>query len=202
MFTGIVTEVGRVVGIDRTASGRRIIVSAPGSIQGMRPGDSIAVNGVCLTATSLDGGEVTIEAVAETLARTNLGTLVAGAPVDLERPMAGDGRFDGHIVQGHIDGVGTVRSIGTEGDARRVRLGIPEPLAPYVVEKGSIAVDGVSLTVTACSAADAADPWLEVVLIPHTLDVTVLGRRDVGDQVNLEMDVIAKYVERMLEGRR
>jgi riboflavin synthase len=202
MFTGIVTELGRVVGIDRTASGRRIVISAPGSTAGMRPGDSIAVNGVCLTATALDDGEVTIEAVEETLGRTNLGALVAGTVVDLERPMAGDGRFDGHIVQGHVDGVGTIRSIGPEGDARRIRIGIPAPLGPYVVEKGSVAVDGVSLTVTACSEAGAPDPWHEVVLIPHTLEVTVLGRRAVGDDVNLEMDVIAKYVERMLEAHR
>lgn len=202
MFTGIITEMGRVVGIEPTASGRRIVVSAPGSTPGMRPGDSIAVNGVCLTATAVDDGDVTIEAVGETLGRTNLGGLVAGAVVDLERPMAGDGRFDGHIVQGHVDGVGTVRSISAEGEARRVRIGIPEPLGAYVVEKGSVTVDGVSLTVTACSMAGAAETWLEVVLIPHTVEATVLGMRAVGDLVNLEMDVIAKYVERMLEAHR
>ncbi len=202
MFTGIVTEVGVISDIEPTTSGRRLEITAPGSASDMEVGDSLAVNGVCLTATAVTASRVTVEAVDETLSRTNLGSLVAGARVDLERPVPGNGRLDGHIVQGHVDGVGTVAEITAEGEARRVRVTIPGTLAGYVVEKGSVAIDGVSLTVTGCSPPLATEHWLEVVLIPHTLEVTALGHRTPGDLVNLEMDVIAKYVERMMEAHR
>ncbi|MDJ0663660.1 MAG: riboflavin synthase [Acidimicrobiia bacterium] len=194
MFTGIVAAMGTVETVDRTATGRRIVISEPGLLHDMELGDSIAVNGVCLTAVQVGDGAVAVDVVEESLSRSNLGELAVGGEVDLERPMPADGRFDGHIVQGHVDGVGTVAGINSEGDAKRIRIEIPAALARYVVEKGSITVDGVSLTVTAVGA----EPWFEIVLIPHTLQVTVLGQRDVGDRVNLEVDVIAKYVERLM----
>lgn len=201
MFTGIVTEMGTVVSTAPTPAGRRIVVAAPATAPGLAIGDSVAVNGVCLTAVELDGAEVSFDVVAETLDRSNLGWLEPGAGVDLERPMAGDGRFDGHVVQGHVDGVGMVAAITPEGGASRIRIEIPEALGRYVVEKGSVTVDGVSLTVTAVSELGEAQ-WFEIVLIPHTLAVTVLGQRSVGDRVNLEMDVIAKYVERLMGAHR
>jgi riboflavin synthase len=199
MFTGIVTELGFVAEVAETDTGRRVTIEAPQSVPGMRVGDSLAVNGVCLTAVAVDDVSVAVEIVRESLDRSNLGELVVGDRVDLERPMAADGRFDGHVVQGHVDGVGIVRSVAPEGEAHRMRISLPTALSAYVVEKGSITADGVSLTVTGVSAPGDPDGWFEIVLIPHTLDVTVLGRRRPGDGVNLEVDVIAKYVERMLE---
>ncbi len=194
MFTGIVSELGRVAASDETPTGRRIVIEAKQTRDGLEIGDSVAVNGACLTATELRPDGFAVEAVQETLDRTNLGALAAGDAVDLERPVPVGGRLDGHIVQGHVDGVGTVEWVRPEGDARRMRVTLPEGLARYVVEKGSITMDGVSLTVTAVDAAG-----FEVALIPHTLDVTVLGIRAPGDAVNLEVDVLAKYVERLLE---
>lgn len=199
MFTGIVTELGTVSAIEETGTGRRLEILAPATAAGMTLGGSVAVNGVCLTAVAVRDGGFALEAVGETLARTNLGRLAAGDTVDLERPMAADGRFDGHIVQGHVDSIGTVVRVEAEGEARRIRIAVARAVARYLVEKGSVTVDGVSLTVTGVSPAPAEPAWFEVVLIPHTLDVTVLGRRDVGDAVNLEVDIIAKYVERMME---
>jgi riboflavin synthase len=169
---------------------------------GAKAGDSIAVNGVCLTATSIDGDSFGCMAVGETLERTSLSGLVAGDPVNLERPMPADGRFDGHIVQGHVDGIGTILAVTGEGDAKRIRVGVATPLSPYVVEKGSVTVDGTSLTITATSDPNSPETWFEVVLIPHTLENTVFGTRSAGDKVNVEVDVIAKYVERMTESKR
>jgi riboflavin synthase len=202
MFTGIVSELGEVAAADTTQTGRRLRIVAPATTSGLSAGDSVAVNGVCLTAVVAAGGEFAVDVVQESLDRSNLGDLEPGDLVDLERPMAASGRFDGHIVQGHVDGVGRVSGVATEGGARRVRIGVPDALAPFVVEKGSIAVDGVSLTLTAVSPLADGGPWCEVVLIPHTLDHTVLGSRGPGDLVNLEIDVIAKYVARLLEARR
>ena len=196
MFTGIVEAMGRVVSVAATPTGRRVEIAEP-VLRDMKAGDSIAVNGVCLTAVLVDEGSVTVDVVQESLDRSNLGALEAGARVDLERPMPANGRFDGHIVQGHVDGVGTVLAIDGEGDAIRMRIALPGALARYVVEKGSVTVDGVSLTVTATGADP--DAWFEIVLIPHTLRVTVLGLRGIGDPVNLEMDVLAKYVERLMQ---
>ena len=202
MFTGIVTEVGRIGAVAPTDGGRSLQVKAPATAGDLAVGDSVAVNGVCLTAVEVGGDGFSVAAVSETLDRTTLGTLGPGDRVDLERPVAASGRFDGHIVQGHVDGVGRVVAVASEGDSIRLRVGVAANLDAYVVEKGSIAVDGVSLTVTGVSAAGDADPWFEVVLIPHTLAATVLGERGVGDGVNLEVDVIAKYLERWMEARR
>jgi riboflavin synthase len=200
MFTGIVSEVGAVTATDSMEGGTRFTMRAPRTAPGLAIGDSVAVNGVCLTAIGIDVDTFTVEAVGETLQRTNLGDLSSGSPVDLERPVeAAGGRFDGHVVQGHVDGVGTVRGVVTEGAARRIRVSCPRRLARYLVEKGSVTVDGVSLTVTAVSEVEDADPWFEIVLIPHTLDATVLGSRVAGERVNLETDILAKYVERLME---
>jgi riboflavin synthase len=203
MFTGIVSELGTVATATRVGGGATFTVVAPQTCIDLATGDSIAVNGVCLTAVGVLDGAFTVEAVSETLQRTNLGSLAKGSVVDLERPVpAAGGRFDGHVVQGHVDGVGTIQSIEVEGTSWRMRINAPPALARYLVEKGSVTVDGVSLTITAVSAATADDPWFEIVLIPHTLDVTVLGVRGVGDGVNLEVDILAKYVERLMEARR
>jgi riboflavin synthase len=198
MFTGIVAELGEVSAVDEVPEGRRLTIAAASTLDRLGVGDSVAVNGVCLTVTERSTDTFSVEAVRETLERTTIGELESGSPVNLERPMPADGRFDGHIVQGHVDGVGVVRSIIEEGDASRVRIEIPSDLARYVVEKGSITIDGTSLTVTAISDQDVADHWLEIVLIPHTLEVTVFGLARRGTTVNLEVDVIAKYVERMM----
>ena len=196
MFTGIVTGLGTVTQIEETETGRRLRIEEKETLATMEIGDSVAVNGVCLTAVAVDAGAVNVEVVHESLDRSNLGDLSSGGRVDLERPMPANGRFDGHIVQGHVDGVGVVSSIVQEGEAVRMRIELPERLARYVVEKGSITVDGVSLTVTAVGTE--LTTWFEIVLIPHTLEVTVLGLRGVGDRVNLEVDVLAKYVERLM----
>jgi riboflavin synthase len=196
MFTGIVEAMGRVGEVTATDTGRRLVITAGSVLDGLEVGGSIAVNGVCLTAVAVTETTVALDVVQESLDRSNLGHLEAGSAVDLERPMPADGRFDGHMVQGHVDGVGTVAAIAREGDATRMRILVPGGLAAYVVEKGSITVDGVSLTVTAVSESKEASPWFEVVLIPHTLEVTVLGMRQNGDLVNLEVDVIAKYVSK------
>ncbi|MBT8207024.1 MAG: riboflavin synthase [Acidimicrobiia bacterium] len=198
MFTGIVAEMGSVVSVEPTGTGRRLVIGTNGLSAAMGLGDSISVNGVCLTAVDVAGTNVTVDVVQETLDRSNLGNLTVSDTVDLERPMPASGRFDGHIVQGHVDGVGTVSRVDIEGEARRVRIDLPGNLSRYVVEKGSVTIDGVSLTVTGVSDNP---PWFEVVLIPHTLEVTVLGSRSVGAKVNLEVDVLAKYVERLLEAR-
>lgn len=201
MFTGIVTEVGRIAEIEPADSGRRIMIEGSVTADGLSIGDSVAVNGVCLTAVAIDGDTFSVEAVTETLERSNLGALAAGVLVDLERPVALAGRFDGSVVQGHVDGVGTIEESTPEGGSQRVRVRAPSRLAPYLVEKGSVTVDGVNLTITAVSPIADDHTWFEVVLIPHTLDVTVLGDRSVGDRVNLEADIFAKYVERLLEAR-
>lgn len=193
MFTGIVEHLGKVASIDTTESGCAIVVDAGPLGEGLELGGSIAVNGVCLTAVDVEGGRVTFQAMAETLDRTSLGDLTAGEGVNLERPMRADGRFDGHIVQGHVDGVGAIRSVEPDGSSLRMWIDVPSDLLRHVVEKGSITVDGVSLTVAAVDG-----DGLEVALIPHTLEVTTLGVRHPGDRLNLEVDVIAKYVERML----
>jgi riboflavin synthase len=202
MFTGIVSELGRLAAVEATDGGARFSVDAPATCNGLTIGDSIAVNGVCLTAIAIEGDRFTVEAISETLQRTNLGDLKTDSFVDLERPVeAAGGRFDGHVVQGHVDGVGTVLRIDTEGTSKRFRFSSPPALARYLVEKGSVTVDGVSLTITAVSAVADGEPWFEIALIPHTLDVTVLGHKAVGDRANLEVDILAKYVERLMEAR-
>jgi riboflavin synthase len=197
MFTGIVTELGEVSSMELGNGVARLTVVAPLSTVDMGVGDSIAVNGVCLTAVVVQAPEFSVEVVDETFSRSSLGDLEAHDPVNLERPMAATGRYDGHIVQGHVDGVGTVSSVLDEGEARRYRISLSDELCRYTVEKGSIAVDGTSLTITAVSSVGAPNPWFEMVVIPHTLEATVLGNTTAGSRVNLETDVIAKYVERM-----
>jgi len=193
MFTGIVEGMGVVAEAADAGGRRRLAIEARALAAGLKVGDSVAVNGVCLTAVAVTGEQFVVEAVDETLARSNLGGLRAGSAVNLERPMRADGRFDGHLVEGHVDGVGTVRSITPEGASIRVWVDVPAGLRRYLAEKGSVAVDGVSLTVSAVDATGC-----EVVLIPHTLEVTLFGTRRPGDRVNLEVDVVAKYVERLL----
>lgn len=165
---------------------------------GLELGGSIAVDGVCLTATVIDDGRISVDVMGETLTRTTIGGLAEGRRVNLERCVPATGRLDGHVVQGHVDGVGTLLERENLGDWERLRFSVPVPLDRYAAEKGSIAVDGVSLTVTAVSDPGTTDPWFEVGLIPTTLTETGLGAKSTGDPVNLEMDVLAKYAERLL----
>ena len=201
MFTGIVEEVGTLVVREDGSDSAVLRIRAERVLEGVALGDSIAVNGVCLTVVDVADGVWSTDVMGETLRRSSLGAATTGTGVNLERAVTPHTRLGGHMMQGHVDGVGSVLS-RTPGDAWEVvRIGLPSALARYVVEKGSIAVDGVSLTVSALSAADAEDPWFEVSLIPTTLRETTLGARAPGDPVNLEVDVIAKYVERLLGGR-
>ncbi|SDD06670.1 riboflavin synthase alpha chain [Geodermatophilus telluris] len=201
MFTGIVEEVGSLAAREDAGDAAVLRIRADRVLEDVHLGDSISVNGVCLTVTASDGQEWTTDVMGETLRRSSLGALAAGDPVNLERAVAAGGRLGGHVVQGHVDGVGTVLSRTPAEHWEVVRVALPPELARYVVEKGSITVDGVSLTVSALSAADDPEPWFEVSLIPTTLRETTLGRRAPGDPVNLEVDVIAKYVERLLGAR-
>jgi riboflavin synthase len=198
MFTGIITELGAIETSRQTDQGIELTIAGPRTVDGVAVGDSIAVNGVCLTVTGVKTTTFLCQAVKETLDRTTLGSLKPSDPVNLERPMAADGRFDGHVVQGHVDGVGTVLSCDAEGDAVRLRISLPDHLSRYVVEKGSIAVDGTSLTVTAVSRPEET-AWFEIVVIPHTRTHTVFGSIVPGNNVNVETDIFAKYIERMTE---
>ena len=214
MFTGIVEEVGTLEVREDGADSAVLRIRARKALEGVALGDSIAVNGVCLTVTGVepssadpaDGGVWSTDVMAETLRRSSLRQVDAGDPVNLERAVTAATRLGGHIVQGHVDGVGTVVSRTPGDDWEVVRIAVPADLARYVVEKGSITVDGVSLTVSALGGDGPTDtepePWFEVSLIPTTLRETTLGRRAPGDPVNLEVDVIAKYVERLLGARR
>ena len=200
MFTGIVEERGTITAKEELADAARLTVRGPTVTSDAAFGDSIAVNGVCLTVTALTGdGEFTVDVMAETLRRSSLAGLAGGATVNLERAMRADGRFGGHIVQGHVDGVGTIVAISPTENWTIIRIALPPSLRRYVVAKGSITLDGVSLTVSAVGDSEAG-PWLEVSLIPTTLTHTNLGQARIGSQVNLEADVIAKYVERMTSG--
>ncbi len=196
MFTGIVEELGSVRAVMDLDDAARLEITGPLVTSDAEPGDSIAVNGVCLTVVALDQGGFSADVMKETLDRSALGTLVAGSPVNLERAARLDSRLGGHIVQGHVDGVATVRGIEPAEHWTTVTFDLPAGLSRYIVEKGSITVDGVSLTVVAVDDASFA-----VSLIPTTLAHTTLGSRQAGDRVNIEVDVIAKYVERLMEGR-
>jgi riboflavin synthase len=199
VFTGIVEELGEVVGIDPDGSGARIRIRGRLVTAGAARGDSIAINGVCLTVTGTADGEFSADVMGETLSRSSLGSLRPGAVVNLERPLRPDGRLGGHIVQGHVDGTGTIVARESAGIWETVRISVPPELARYLVEKGSVAVDGISLTISAIGAGPA-DSEFEVSLIPETLARTTLGRKQPGEVVNLEVDMIAKYVERLLAG--
>jgi riboflavin synthase len=197
LFTGIIEEVGAVAGLERRGDSALLTVAARRLVDDLRHGASIAVSGACLTVVGWRPGEVTeidFDVMGETLKRTSLGALAAGDPVNLERAVRAGARLDGHVVQGHVDGTGAVIS-RTPGDAwDSVRFGLPGELARFVAEKGSVAVDGVSLTVSA-----VGPDWFEVGLIPETLRATTLGAKLPGDPVNLEVDVLAKYVARLLD---
>jgi len=194
MFTGIIEEVGTVRRLEQRQDGALVVIAATGVLDDIELGASIAVNGCCLTVVAFDDDTWSAEAVPETLDRTNLGQLKAGDPVNLERPLAADGRFGGHIVQGHVDGTTVVTSVTDLDDgSRRLRFAWPAGLDHHVVEKGSVALDGVSLTVAA-----VGPEGFEVAVIPHTLAHTAFGRRQVGSTVNVETDVLAKHVERLL----
>lgn len=196
MFTGIVEELGEVTAVEKLGDSSRFRLRGPVVTEGARHGDSIAVNGVCLTVVETGDGEFTADVMEETLKRSSLGALDVGSRVNLERPMAVGGRLGGHIVQGHVDGTGAVVARTPSENWEIVKVSLPAELSRYVVEKGSITVDGVSLTVV-----DAGPDYFTISLIPTTLALTTLGLKQPGDPVNLEVDVIAKYVERLLGAR-
>ena len=196
MFTGIVREVGEVVEVSGDGEGRTIVVAAPETAASTAVGDSVAIDGVCLTAETVEGPSLRFHAVAETLARTTLGALATGAAVNVEPALRAGEPLGGHIVQGHVDDVGTVVSVAEEGEGLRVRIGAATDVLRYCVEKGSITVDGVSLTV-----AELHEVTFAVALVPHTLTATTLGALAPERRVNLEVDVLAKYVERLLVPR-
>jgi riboflavin synthase len=195
MFTGIVEDLGEVEAIEQLADSARIAIRSATVTEDAGPGDSIAVNGVCLTVTSLDAetGTFTADVMGETLRRSSLKEIGPGAKVNLERSVGLTGRLGGHLVQGHVDGTGTILARTPSAHWEVVRVSLPPGLARYVAEKGSVAVDGISLTVSA-----VGPDWFEVSLIPETLKRTTLGTRSPGEAVNLEVDVIAKYVEKLL----
>jgi riboflavin synthase len=200
MFTGIVEEIGEVTDVAPSGDGVRLTVRAPKAVSDAAHGDSISVSGVCLTVVDQGEDWFTADVMKQTLDMSTLGGVGAGRAVNLERATQAHGRLGGHIVQGHIDGTGEVLEVRSGAQWRVLRISLSAALAPLVVDKGSIAVDGVSLTVSAVSAADAAPTahWFEVSLIPETLEATTLGARGAGDSVNLETDILARHVQRLL----
>jgi riboflavin synthase len=195
MFTGIIEEVGEVVEIEETGNFRTILVAGKTVFDDLRIGSSIAVNGVCLTVRSIASHTFSAEMSRETLDRTSLGSLRKATVVNLERPMRADSRFGGHIVQGHVDGIGRIRRFDRQGDAWNLEIEYPEPASRYLVEKGSVAVDGISLTVASLKASNV----FLVAIIPHTFENTNLKAARLNDPVNLEFDVLAKYIENLLK---
>lgn len=192
MFTGLIQDLGTVESIERTSDGAKLRIATP-LFSKLAEGDSIAVNGCCLTATATGAGAFETEAMNQTLTVTALAGVGEGSRVNLELAMQASDRLGGHIVQGHVDGVGTVLSVEDDGFARRIRVELPQELLRYVVDKGSITLQGVSLTV-----ADLGDSWAEVSLIPETLERTNLGEAEPGSKLNVECDIVAKYVERLV----
>ncbi len=197
MFTGLVENVGKVARLERSTDGVRVVIEAGDLAGEVADGDSVAVNGVCLTATSVADDAFAADVMNETLARSSLGALAPGSGVNLELPLRAGDRLGGHFVQGHVDGLGTLAEVAGDGFARRVRIEAGPDLMRYIVRKGSIAVDGVSLTV-----ADLDERSFTVSLIPETLERTTLGGAEPGTKVNLEVDVLAKYVEKLVGGSR
>jgi riboflavin synthase len=193
LFTGIIQDTGLVTGVTRAGEDLTLVIKSP-LLSTMGVGSSVAVNGTCLTAVSVNGDSIEVNAIGETLARTSMGDVSEGDRVNLELPMTPDSMFDGHIVQGHVDGVATVRSIADEGESIRVNFDAGVEMLRYLVEKGSVTIDGISLTV-----AGLDEKGFEVAIIPHTREVTTLGSIRAGDRVNIEVDVLAKYVERLLQ---
>ena len=196
MFTGIVEELGSIRSVRRGQHSSVLSIAATDILSDLKIGDSVAVNGVCLTATTVDGSGFTADVMHETLNRSSLGSLTVGSHVNLERAMAANGRFGGHIVSGHIDGTGTIRALRRDDNAVWYTVSAAPSLLKYIVEKGSIAIDGISLTVAAVD-----DASFSVSIIPHTAASTILGSKRPGDTVNLETDLIGKYVEKLLTFR-
>lgn len=192
MFTGLIEEIGTVRSLARGTVGR-LVVASEKVAAGVEIGDSVSVSGACLTVTSISSGEIAFDAVPETLSRTTLGDLRPGDKVNLESSLRAGEPIGGHFVQGHVDGVGTVESSRSLGESRVIRIGAPGEVLRYVVEKGSIALDGISLTVASCDKSG-----FSIAVIPHTLEATTLGMKRPGDKVNLEADILGKYVEKML----
>lgn len=195
MFTGLIADLGSVASVERDSGGATLEISTSLTRE-LSAGDSVAVNGVCLTAIGVHDGRFRAQAMAETLRRSSLGLLKAGSPVNLELALRADGRLGGHIVQGHVDGTGTIEGIRVEGFSRVLDIEVPPELARYLVERGSVAVDGVSLTVS-----ELRHDGLSVSLIPETLARTNLGGAQAGDRVNIEVDMLARHVERLMEAR-
>ena len=195
MFTGLVAGRGHITAADRSDDGVRLTVQTPLASE-LALGDSVAVNGVCLTAVTINGDAVAADVMNETLSRSSLGDAAVGSEVNLELALRASDRLGGHVMQGHVDGLGTISAVTDDGFARRVRINAPPEVLRYIVEKGSIAVDGVSLTVASTDSES-----FTVSLIPETLQRTNLGRTEPGTRVNLEVDVLAKYVEKLIEGR-
>jgi len=192
VFTGLIQDIGRVESVESDGDGNRVRIETVLAAE-VAPGDSVAVDGVCLTATAADADGFETEAMNQTLAVTALGGIAAGGRVNLELAMRASDRLGGHIVQGHVDGVGTVTAVSEDGFARRLRVALAPELLRYAIDKGSITLSGVSLTV-----AELGDPWVEVSLIPETLERTNLGDLTPGSNLNVECDIVAKYVERLL----
>lgn len=196
MFTGIVRELGRVYSSEGSEEGLALVVQAPGTAAQLGVGDSVSINGCCLTAESVEGARISLHAVPETLARSTLGRLSVGDAVNVESAVRAGDPLGGHYVQGHVDAVGRVQSVEAEGDGLRAFVEAPPEVLRYCVEKGSVTIDGVSLTV-----AELGHEEFAVALVPHTLEATTLSALAPGQEVNLEADVLAKYVERLLEAR-
>ncbi|MFK0401782.1 riboflavin synthase [Microbacterium sp. NPDC090225] len=201
MFTGIIEEIGEITAISPSGDGWRLTVRAPKAATDAVHGESIAVSGVCLTVVASDADSFDADVMKQTLDVAALGDAAVGTRVNIEKAMPVGARLGGHIVQGHVDGVGTVVEVRPGAQWSVLRIALPADLAPLVVDKGSISVDGTSLTVSAVSDPSAADPWFEISLIPETLVATTLGTRTVGDRVNLETDILARHVERLLAFR-
>jgi len=197
MFSGIVEGMGRVLAMKKERGTIRMTVKLPRGLSNLRTRDSICVNGACLTVTARKGDTFAVDMIPETLRRTTFGQVGIGSPVNLERALAVSARLGGHMVSGHVDGVGRVIAVKTEGKGKRIRIAPPRDLMPYLVYKGSSCIEGVSLTV-----ASVGPSWFEVALIPYTLDETTIGKLRPGSLVNLEADILAKYVERLLEWRK
>lgn len=198
MFTGIIEELGQITAIAPSGDGVRLTVRAPLAVSDAGHGDSIAISGVCLTVVEQDAEGFTADVMQQTLDMTTLGAATAGRNVNIERATAVHARLGGHIVQGHVDGTGQVLEVRPGQQWSVLRIGVSRELAPLIVDKGSVAVDGVSLTVSAASPAAAEAHWFEVSLIPETLTATTLGARQVGDSVNIETDILARHVQRLL----
>jgi riboflavin synthase len=197
MFTGIIEGLGTITAIRPSGEGRRLAITADFNLTGTKIGDSIAVSGACLTAVTLSGGRFEVDVSPETIEKTTLKHAKSGDRVNIERALSLSGRLDGHLVSGHIDGTGQIRHINKKSNAILIGFDIPETLFRYMIPKGSVAIDGISLTINACDKTG-----FEVSVIPHTAEITTIGLKKIGDQVNIETDMIGKYVEKFLSNRQ